>query len=238
MIEGDTSFAASQDRMKIECWARVVTAMDTRACERLKERSKSLEILFRTVPDPVIRTHFSLLKRSDASRGFRVDSDFTPEYNRVEIRMAALASFTRNNRSYGQQPIDSVVNPQRERNGLDAKASQSVSTKNRVYHTLSADNEGLFQPAKESVNRDSYWFTNSLKEMWGQGSDWLDRFPSRKRLIFDNRVHNLKIRSPYPAASGSLNTPRIASEADFLSKSVAVLDPHYPRTYGVVLIYT
>ncbi|KIH55437.1 hypothetical protein ANCDUO_14406 [Ancylostoma duodenale] len=45
---------------------------------------------------------------------------------RYEIRMAALASFTRNNRSYGQQPIDSVVNPQRERNGLDAKASQSV----------------------------------------------------------------------------------------------------------------
>ncbi|ETN80718.1 hypothetical protein NECAME_09000 [Necator americanus] len=38
--------------------------------------------------------------------------------------MAALASFTRNNRNYGQQPIDSVVNPQRERNGLDAKASQ------------------------------------------------------------------------------------------------------------------
>ncbi|KAK6747862.1 hypothetical protein RB195_000825 [Necator americanus] len=37
--------------------------------------------------------------------------------------MAALASFTRNNRNYGQQPIDSVVNPQRERNGLDAKAS-------------------------------------------------------------------------------------------------------------------
>uniref|UniRef100_A0A1I7WF44 Uncharacterized protein n=1 Tax=Heterorhabditis bacteriophora TaxID=37862 RepID=A0A1I7WF44_HETBA len=37
--------------------------------------------------------------------------------------MAALASITRNNRNYGQQPIDSVVNPQRERHGLDNKVS-------------------------------------------------------------------------------------------------------------------
>ncbi|KAJ1349460.1 hypothetical protein KIN20_005034 [Parelaphostrongylus tenuis] len=43
--------------------------------------------------------------------------------NDTAFGMAALASFTRNNRNYGQQPIDSVVNPQRERNGLDAKAN-------------------------------------------------------------------------------------------------------------------
>ncbi|KAK6049605.1 hypothetical protein COOONC_12890 [Cooperia oncophora] len=60
--------------------------------------------------------------------------------------MAALASFTRNNRTYGQQPIDSVVNPQRERNGLDAKASQLVVS--------SFDFDRFYRPSYRYISAD------------------------------------------------------------------------------------